>query len=383
MINGKICWVLGLMLSLACGAFLTSCKNDAQELETAVIDVKVDVETSALTSDFFSGWDYVALETNDSCLIHSVRRYEFNDSLIVIQSGCEILTFDRKGKFKSVFNRQGQGPEEYVHLDAFRLCNGLIYILDCDVRAISVYKTGGDFVRKIKLDSSYIDFFMVDEDEIVLASGCYNSTKYAFAWADGNGEVKSRAGHYSQVHTVIMWDYTPFAGKRGDNLVVNAPFILTSFELGEFELDPIANYTFNTPKQLPELTLETVDINKMVDITKNQQLVRQLGHYCIKDSIAFQSFGLFELSSGGYGANLVKYDARTGAQIAQIRLGVTESSEFPYIWGGRVGFYEDCLTEVRRAGSLLDTDDRNGSDFWATQGLTEDSNPVIFFYKLK
>ena len=65
----------------------------------------------------------------------------------------EILTFDRKGKFKSVFNRQGQGPEEYVHLDAFRLCNGLIYILDCDVRAISVYKTGGDFVRKIKLDS--------------------------------------------------------------------------------------------------------------------------------------------------------------------------------------------------------------------------------------
>ena len=55
MINGKICCILGLMLSLACGAFLTSCKNDAQELETAVVDVKVDVETSASTSDFSAG----------------------------------------------------------------------------------------------------------------------------------------------------------------------------------------------------------------------------------------------------------------------------------------------------------------------------------------
>ena len=378
------CWSICspiIMLMIGLGVFC-GCQRAEQHVSNCS-EIIVDITKNSKASEFFTGYECVALETNDSCLLSDIKKYDISPQYIALQNKQEILLFDRKGTFKSAFNRNGQGPEEYVNIDALRINDELVYVLDHDNKAINIYTIEGSFVKRFNLDASYIDFYVVNADKIILASGGYNETLYAFAWMDcKSGKITSRFGEYSDAHSVIMWDYVPFAGINQGNVVVNVPFIMTAYQLSENNMIPTAKYSFNTPEQLPTLTLETVNTSELIDKTRNKSLVRQLGHYCGIDSINYQSFQLFLPIRGGYGTHLVKYD-NNGKTIAQMRMEFTADPDFPYLNGSNIVFYDRDMVDIINAPSLIHVDRVLGVDYWERKGLSDDSNPVVFFYHLK
>jgi len=69
-----------------------------------------------------SNVEYIRLETTDSCLVRSVVRYFFTDSLIFISNRDHILKFSRDGRFLKKIGNPGRGPGE---IDLIRIMSVL------------------------------------------------------------------------------------------------------------------------------------------------------------------------------------------------------------------------------------------------------------------
>lgn len=351
------------------------------------ITVKVDVssdEDSPL-SNFIKSERKIILETNDSCLINKIQHFFVKEDTVTIQSGPEVFTFDPNGKWLSYLNRQGQGPEEYLNIDAIRVRNGLIYILDSHGKKIMTFNPDGEFLRSVKLDDKYIDFYIPDDNHFILASGNSNLSMYNFIWIDSfSGEILSKFAPYGISQSVLYHDYIPFSGILADTLIVNTPFCLTNYRLSQNSLEALGTFIFNTSQQLPEYDPMELDINEVGRTTTFFMGVKQLGYVGQSQNSKYILFNLFG-SRGGIMPNLVKFN-KDWEQESRTLLGFRIMKDFPYLCpSGEEIIYlaNDKLYMSRFADNLINADNLIETNYWESQGLTEDSNPVIFIYTLK
>lgn len=365
----QIAFVIAMLLT-SCGNYYT----------TSIDEVNVDVNMESKESSFISSAEYVMLETKETCLLKGVGFIEKAGNFYVIQSGKEVFTFNQDGKFISAFQHFGQGPQEYLGIDGMRVYGNSVYILDQDGKKILVYGLDGRFKFKIKLKYQYVDFYVVAEDKIVLASGNYNRSMHEFAWINRKGDVLKEIGKYREAHTVQLNNYTPFAGTYGNGLIVNMPFSMISYILTETALTPFYHFSFNTKDQLPSnLTYENVDINKMLDKTTNCPVVSQLGYYASKGYNQYLTFSLFG-NKGGVCSHLVKFD-QNGMVLAQLRLFAL-LKEYPYLTDIKK-IIGDKILAIQSPRTLFYLDKKIGSTYWKDKGLTLESNPVICLYTLR
>lgn len=99
---------------------LYSCSKQEQ-----VTSVKKIIFNEEANPDFFNTltYNFIPLETNDSCLFSEIREIEIVDNKIYIidnkRSG--LLVFDISGKFITKIGNLGNGPGEYVTPSNFNI----------------------------------------------------------------------------------------------------------------------------------------------------------------------------------------------------------------------------------------------------------------------
>jgi hypothetical protein len=366
-------------IAAAAAALLAAaCTNTSKH---QAMNVAVDIEQQSAITDLIKSEHHVILETKDSSLINRVGHLTISNDTIILNSGAEIMVFSPKGKFITGFNYQGQGPQEYLSIDALRADGGLVYILDRQGRQIMVYTSAGEFVRRLKLDCEYIDFYPVDNDKILLASGNFNESMHEFVLVSAtDAAVIERFAPYGVMNTTAMWDYIPFAGATDDAVLVNVPFCTTTYSIAGKEMAAYATFSFNSQEQLPACDLKTLNIEQMTENTRNHSVVRQLGYIAETPGATYLTYSYFSLQ-GGFMDHLVKID-ESGKQIAASAIGAEIFEEYPYLTS-ITSVIGDKIVDIKDASLLLDMDARAEKTFWQQQGLTEDSNPVVFYYTLK
>ncbi len=97
---------------------------------------------------------FIALETNDACLIESIRKIVIADSLIFVQdANSRILTFDLSGKFKRQIGLQGRGVGEYHYICSFYVdsLRNQVVLVNIGQDNLLEYNYNGEFVQEINL----------------------------------------------------------------------------------------------------------------------------------------------------------------------------------------------------------------------------------------
>ena len=93
----------------------------------------------------------VALETVDASLIKHIKRViKYDDKLIVLNSGIEVLIFNKDGKFLNKINKRGNGPAEYTNIVDIALDdNNENIIIYSDNFKLLIFDLMGNYVSQV------------------------------------------------------------------------------------------------------------------------------------------------------------------------------------------------------------------------------------------
>ena len=160
-------------------------------------------------SDYFSSIELIPLETNDNCLIGTVRLENIvfvNDSLIFFISDHatgnvtyswmprDLFVFDRSGKFLNKIGRLGQGPGEFKGIQYVYLNPEKPTVFVDDQLCLFEYDFSGKFVRsfpKPNVLSILKDLSIYAGNNLFFGSVGYNSFKRGnnYFLFDRTGEI--------------------------------------------------------------------------------------------------------------------------------------------------------------------------------------------------
>lgn len=134
------------------------CSKEQQS--SVVCSYLVDVD-KAITSNLFEAVDsvdFIQLETNNDNLISEIGQLAIYDNIVLSDRRTnQLLQFTLDGKHQSTLSNIGNGPSEYVRLDAFLVDkeSGEIMILDAMQNKVIVYSKEGVFLREVNTPLPY------------------------------------------------------------------------------------------------------------------------------------------------------------------------------------------------------------------------------------
>lgn len=370
-------FIYGFGLVLLIGTLATGCRQDRVASES---DYNIDVNQRSAVSDFFDGYSYVKLATNDDALLADIKGVRVTDSVISVLSRGQILSFDHEGHHVGTIDRKGQGPQEYADINDYRIYNNQVMVLAGRNNKLFVYDFEGNYVREIPLDNSYLSFEIYNDSLICLASGNMGDKGFNFVFINpDDGSVISEFDKFDNPEGFNMKDvHNIFLGHGSDGeLLVSHPFDMTIYRLTESEMSPAFTMSFNTDNQLPAKYLEKSFMD-LSDATNNMPVVRFFTAYYKGKDFEIIAYPLF----GGYGllTNMVKIE--NGHQSAYRPIGEEIDLEFPYI-SKPMAIYNDCIVSVRDPASIEYIESHNDLTEFKNLGLSDSDNPVIFFHHIR
>lgn len=144
-------------------------------------------------------------ETNDDCLIGSISGiFAHGDSIIVIDASKAqaIYVFDKDGKYISSIGTKGEGPDEYGSINAVKLNNNKLYILDWIKNQIVFYPLDKGEIGHRTFKEMRPDNFAILNNSITLGAyaSYFEQNPFALTWIGENGEIlqTSRPFTYTQ-----------------------------------------------------------------------------------------------------------------------------------------------------------------------------------------
>lgn len=164
------------------------CSKQLKSLDTCTYPIDVD---KSIESDFFTIVDsisFIKLETTEENLIGEIGQLIISDKIILSDRQTnQLMQFSLDGKNISVLSKVGNGPGEYIRLDAFYvdLQNAMIIILDAMQNKIIYYSEDGHFLREAHTPLPYgpktfsclaeNEFYVFEQDvSSILADFNYN-----------------------------------------------------------------------------------------------------------------------------------------------------------------------------------------------------------------
>lgn len=306
-----------LGLGLLIGVLVAGCRQDIPKSDS---EYNIDVKQRSSASDFFDGYSYVKLETNDDVLLADIKGIRVTDSVISVLSRAQVFNFDHEGRHVGTIDRKGQGPQEYADINDFRIYDNQVMVLASRNNKIFVYDFDGNYVREIPLDNSYLSFEIYKDGLICLAAGNmgYKGFNFVFINSD-DGSVISEFDKFNSPEGFNLKDvHNIFLGRESaGELIVSHPFDMTIYRLTETEMSPAFTMSFNTENQLSAKYLEKSFMD-LADATNNMPVVRYFtAYYRGKDFeiIAYPLFG-----SHGLLTNMVKIENGKTNEVKNIKI---------------------------------------------------------------
>jgi len=208
----------------------TSCVNQSGEQEYKdtynrrqffEIDYEEILERKALAnlSDLASSVEYVALETQNECLVKSVVQYRFTEDFIFVANVDHVLMFDRKGGFIRKIGKPGRGPGE---IGGIRYLSVLekerqVVVQTNWARKLYYFSFEGEFLYSAESPDVENIKVLSNGNQLIYNSPTRGTEKYLFVLKDSSGDTLSVVyNHYlwenrSRFSSMVYYHlYTPF-----------------------------------------------------------------------------------------------------------------------------------------------------------------------------
>jgi hypothetical protein len=156
-------------------------------LEKVISSATCDIKS---LNDISSEYRLIPVETNDSCLLSSIRINEIFDDDIWINDNSTIYRFDKKsGKLLFKLDRKGPGPEEYISVSDFTVdpVSKTLFIHDLQKQRILQYDFSGTFIGSLK--NNFIGSFSVMDDYFIVNYSPFSDEPFHIGIYDKNWNV--------------------------------------------------------------------------------------------------------------------------------------------------------------------------------------------------
>ncbi|HLO58620.1 MAG TPA: 6-bladed beta-propeller [Bacteroidales bacterium] len=168
----KFLTLIFLILIAGCGR---------QDTSLPVIDTQASKPRVVNLSEIFEKDEMIILETSDSCLLTNISQViKTKDAIYVLDNNWNVSRigmFDRTGRFIRWIGRMGNGPEEYHFLSAITLDSINQKLIAVSEKDILEYKLDGSFIQSYPTGiKSQIENIYVINDTIWLFNHDYYNT---------------------------------------------------------------------------------------------------------------------------------------------------------------------------------------------------------------
>ncbi len=375
-----------------------SCKKEDNNGEATTIDI-IDISKLSKVSDngefidAIESIEFIPLELTDEFLIGDVQKVMESDSSYYIydlfdddEKGRLSVT-DKQGHFIRHISRTGNGPGEYVRLDAFTMSDSILYLYDGYSSIISRFDTHNNYLGKtdnVGLISVPDIAALSDNKSVLVMAMLYNYNKSIYDIINTEtGEEKAIVHNPFDLSRSFaqMTGTVPMIMDKDSILPITMPLSPTvyAFNAKTQELTPFI--TIKCDEELPQ-PQEGEDFDEYKSkIDKN---------------LIYQRFPISALKSGQWvllkfyiGSVLWNTVKKTGYYT--LNASSDEKSEvFPFLPYNIKGIGKDgSFIGVVTAGDMLDLLESVGHDMQfmpdakIIEGLTEESNPILIRYKFK
>lgn len=145
---------------------LTNCRSKESILEEApLIDIAGYENNTIDCSQFISDIDTLLLSVDSTCYVSQIQDFCLNDSCIyILDKDKSVFVFNSlTGELKNSINKIGRGRSEYLDPKSISEFEGCVYILDFGGRCVLEYDAELNFLDRIKIKFTAIDFMKVDD----------------------------------------------------------------------------------------------------------------------------------------------------------------------------------------------------------------------------
>jgi hypothetical protein len=411
---------------LALFSTLVSCSGGKKDLKDSlsisglnknenIISIDLDQEIAKerniqYTSSLFKKATPVILETTPESLLGSIDKIAvYNDLILVIDIRVAkgVFAFNKKGEFVRRIGSIGDGPGEYIRPNDFTIDmdNQLLYIID-NQRKINCYKLpGGEFISSVKLQdenirSNYIQYYngkmyadansYVDvEDECMFREIDLKTGEQTSCWLSNkeyNKGFNCRIGDNSFYIMDNPFYNSPYSGPKFVQSCMDTVIALDKNEVIPFLL--VKSENFITAEDIQQARKNDRDIlNRLSQMKKT---------YEIKDYIEGRDFIYFHYSIGTIRRTVIHNTKENSTNFISFILDDLiyktnlDKQEFgippDFICSDKDGIYgyvdtyfmEKFIRHVHEGKLNLDN-----VQVEKLMKLTEDSNPILFYYEYK
>ena len=377
---------------------LFSCKELHKEpslpLKTAdnkVLELDIDLDKNTLPFDSLMDFvSFVKLETTGENLVGAISQILFvNNKIIVVDFDVSktITVYDESGKYLNNIGKLGQGPGEYAYLGHVFLTpdRSTVVVVDMGSGNLKYFGLEGNFIKSVKFPFWFSRCEFINDNII---AGHYSggnmvqknnvSYKPQLIITDLKGNILSSGFQSFYSKNFTSTTFMPL--RKFDNEVIYCPpFSDTIYHVSEKGLCPL--YHLNIKRASPIIIDNNTTDNSWEEYKENNpffngEIIELKDVTMINISERYKNWSRFII----YSKKQDKIFSCTG----------TLSNPFFRIFSVPKARYKDDMIVVdERASNII----ANRNIFYQLgeknivdklfKDLTEDNNPVLFFYKIK
>lgn len=136
--------------------FQYACKRKKEVVVHAENSIRIENPVNISVEDFIVDIDTIRLETNDRSIMSEILdMYIMDDRFYFLSNNfTTIFIYDKDGKFISKINDRGDGPEEYIKINSFKVdkIKKRLILADSFTRRIFIYDKEGTQTEVIQLE---------------------------------------------------------------------------------------------------------------------------------------------------------------------------------------------------------------------------------------
>ena len=376
----------------SCKEFHKESSMQAKTEESKMLELDIDLDKNTLPFDSLMDFvSFVKLETTGENLVGAISQILFvNNKIIVVDFDVSktITVYDESGKYLNNIGKLGQGPGEYAYLGHVTLTpdKSMVVVVDMGSGYLKYFGLDGNFVKSKKTPFWFSSCEFIT-DEIIAGNYDGGNTLYG----ENNSQYKPQLIITNLQGNVFHSGFKSYYNKKftmstmmplrkfEDKVFYSPPFSDTIYHLTQKGIHPEYHLNMNRTKPLiinadmtNEYYHEYTENNPMF----NGEIIELKDATMINISERYKNWSRFII----YSKKQDKIFSCTG----------TLSNPFFRIFSVPKARYKDDMIVVNKSASNIIA---NRNIFYQLgeknivdklfKDLTEDSNPVLFFYKIK
>jgi len=375
--------LFGCIVFIFSGCVSVGSINDSNAIK-AELDSKM---TSLIDTTLFKSRKIVVLETVNQSLINSVTRIlTYKDTLFIFDKrNQKVFVFKDNGKFISTIERKGQGPTEYSQLldVCFDESTKQLIFLSSIPRKLLYFNLQGKFIKEQPLDLLFTELKADKEFIYLLRSSSSNNVQNEYSLYVMNKKTGVITEKFSAVWEINSINSGGKAMVAGKDILFSRRFDNMIYRLKNGDVEPFYSLDFgksNLPEDIKDKQYSPIDFAKECS---NRNVIYSITNPFNTDKYLFFTTNIPSIYSLKAHTKVIKqyhdlFDS-------EIRIG--KSNYIPVEGKTSRIAVEYNVGNLKRGLDVISSVSKNMDSYKKkvdlTNGLSADSNPVLFIYELK